>query len=157
MSEASGATVLLVDDNVELLDLLARALRNVGHYTVVQAEDGATGLGLALATHPVCIVIDVLMPELDGYQLVRALRGDPASAEIPIVMLTALAQEANQLGGMLAGADKYLLKPVKIQVLIASIAEAVALSGEERRRRMRALAIGGGPDTSDSQAEEGTR
>lgn len=143
---ASGATVLLVDDNAELLDLLARSLRHIGHFTVVQAEDGASGLELALTTRPACIVIDVMMPGLDGYQLVRALRGDPASAGIPVVMLTALAQDANQLGGLLAGADRYLVKPVKIQDLIAAITGAIALSDEERLRRRRELTR---PDDGD--------
>lgn len=150
MSSASNATVLLVDDNAELLDLLARSLRHIGHFTVVQAEDGAAGLERALETHPACIVIDVLMPGLDGYQLVRALRGDPASAEIPIVMLTALAQDANRLGGLLAGADRYLVKPVKIPDLITVISEVVALSGTERLRRMRELSVADEPESGES-------
>lgn len=134
-----GVTVLLVDDNVELLDLLTRSLRDIGHFTVLQAEDGAAGLELALAMQPACIVIDVMMPGLDGYQLVRALRGDPASTMIPVVMLTALAQDGHRLGGLLAGADRYLVKPVKIQDLMVAITEAVALSDEERLRRVRDL------------------
>ncbi|MGZ3663503.1 MAG: response regulator [Ktedonobacterales bacterium] len=139
MLKATGPTVLLVDDNAELLDVLTRSLRDIGHFTVLQAEDGVTGLELALAMQPACIVIDVMMPGLDGYQLVRALRGDPASATIPIVMLTALALDEHRLGGLLAGADQYLVKPVKIQNLIVAITEAVALNGEERVRRMRDL------------------
>lgn len=149
MLEATGPTVLLVDDNAELLDVLTRSLRDIGHFTVLQAEDGATGLELALTMRPACIVIDVMMPGLDGYQLVRALRGDPASATIPIVMLTALAQDEHRLGGLLAGADQYLVKPVKIQHLMVAITEAVALSGDERLRRMRELA--GEHDRSGSE------
>ena len=144
VSDPSGATVLLVDDNEELLDLLARSLQHIGHFTVVRAADGATGLELAFATHPACIVIDVVMPGLDGYQLVRALRGDPASAHIPIIMLTAMAQDENRLGGLLVGADRYLVKPVKIQELIAAISAAIALSEDERVRRMRELLCDGG-------------
>jgi DNA-binding response OmpR family regulator len=155
--EATGPTVLLVDDNAELLDVLTRSLRDIGHFTVLQAEDGATGLELALTMRPACIVIDVMMPGLDGYQLVRALRGDRASAEISIVMLTALVQDENRLGGLLAGADQYLVKPVKIQDLIPAIAEAVALSGEERLRRMRELSGADGPDGSESTGWEGIR
>lgn len=154
VSVPSGATVLLVDDNAELLELLTRTLRHVGHFTVVQAADGAAGLELAFAAHPSCIVIDVVMPGLDGYQLVRALRGDPASADIPIIMLTALAQEHNRLGGLLAGADRYLVKPVKIQDLIAAITQAIALSRDERLQRMHGLTE---DDGQDGQNGEGTR
>jgi DNA-binding response OmpR family regulator len=150
---ATDRTVLLVDDNAELLDVLTRALRDIGHFTVLQAEDGAAGLELALGMQPACIVIDVMMPGLDGYQLVRALRGDPASAAIPIVMLTALAQDEHRLGGLLAGADQYLVKPVKIQALMAAINEAIALSGEDRVRRMRELV--GEQDRSGSEQFEG--
>ncbi len=157
MVEGSGATVLLVDDNVELIDVMARSLRDVGHFTVLGAEDGATGLELALATRPACIVIDVMMPGLDGYQLVRALRGDTASAQIPLVILTALAQDEHRLGGLLAGADQYLVKPVKIQDLIAAIAEATALNGEDRLRRMYGLANGDDPDGTDGSAHHGSQ
>lgn len=142
----SGATVLLVDDNAELLDLLTRTLRHVGHFTVVQAADGAAGLELAFTAHPSCVVIDVVMPGLNGYQLVHALRGDPASATIPIIMLTALAQDHNRLGGLLAGADRYLVKPVKVQDLITAITQAIALSHEERLLRLRELIGGDGQD-----------
>lgn len=149
---ASGATVLLVDDNVELLEVLTRSLRDIGHFTVLGAEDGASGLELALATRPACIVIDVMMPGLDGYQLVRALRGDPESAQIPLVILTALAQDEHRLGGLLAGADQYLVKPVKIQGLITAITEAIALDGAKRLRRMQDLVRGDDPGDSAPQA-----
>lgn len=157
MSVPAGATVLLVDDNADLLDLLARSLKHVGHFSVVQAEDGAAGLELAIAARPACIVIDVVMPGLDGYQLVRALRGDPASADIPIIMLTALAQDQNRLGGFLVGADRYLVKPIKIQELVAAIAQAIALSREERLQRMRELTEDDEQDGHDGQDGKGTR
>ena len=157
VSMPSGATVLLVDDNAELLDLLTRTLQHVGHFTVIQAADGAAGLELAFTGQPSCVVIDVMMPGLDGYQLVRALRGDPASADIPIIMLTALAQDHNKLGGLLAGADRYLVKPVKIQDLIAAITQAIALSRAERLQRLRELTEDDGHGGHDGQDGEGTR
>ncbi|WIG58022.1 MAG: hypothetical protein OJF49_000767 [Ktedonobacterales bacterium] len=140
MSTSPGVTVLLIDDNVELLDLMTRSLHYIGHFTVERASDGVEGLEKAMALRPACIVVDVMMPGLNGYQFVRALRGDPTSAGIPIVMLTALAQDFNQLAGFLAGADHYLIKPVKIQELIAAIHEAITLSQSERDRRQRTLA-----------------
>lgn len=82
--------VLLVDDNPDLLDSLAFALRTLGGFRVDTATDGADGLGRAIEIMPHCVIIDVKMPAIDGYQLVRALRGDPATASIPLIVLSAL-------------------------------------------------------------------
>jgi CheY-like chemotaxis protein len=75
------------------------------------------------------------MQGLDGYQFVRALRGDPATADIAIVVLSALAQEREQLAGLLAGADAYLPKPVKIADLLATVSESVGLTPPQRTER----------------------
>src|SRR5262245_5504371 len=114
-------TILVVDDHPHLLDLVKRSLEFLGHYHVVTAEDGAQGLGRYIEIHPDCVVIDVKMPGLDGYQLVRAIRGDPETARTPLVILSAMAQEKDMLGGLLAGADVYLLKPVEPPDLVAAI------------------------------------
>jgi CheY-like chemotaxis protein len=140
------ASILLVDDNADLLDLLSRTLTHLGHFNVLQAENGERGLEQAVAAHPDCIVVDIMMPGLDGYQLLRALRGDPDTADIPIVVLTALAQDHNRLAGYLVGADRYLVKPVKPQELIKNIEESIATRGEERAERLRTLAEGGDGD-----------
>jgi len=136
-------TVLVVDDSAELLDAVTFALRTLGGFQVETAADGAEGLQKAVELQPDCMVIDVMMPELNGFQLVRALRGDPATASIPLVILSALVQESDHARGMYAGADQYLTKPTKPQDLVEAIRRAIALSDEERRRRMRALAEDG--------------
>ena len=133
-------TVLLVDDNAELLELLTNSLRYIGGFRILNALNGAAGLELASSERPDCIVIDVLMPGIDGFQLAHALRGDPETAAIPMVMLTALAQEENHLAGLLSGADRYLVKPVKIPDLIAAIQAAIATSHVEREQTLRQLA-----------------
>jgi DNA-binding response OmpR family regulator len=79
------------------------------------------------------------MPGLDGYQLVRALRGDPASAETPLIMLTALAQEQQQFAGLALGADQYLIKPVPPRELVAAVKRALLIGEEDRHARMQAL------------------
>jgi DNA-binding response OmpR family regulator len=140
MTAPDASTVLLVDDNVSLLELLTNSLQAIGGFHVLSATDGAGGLELATTTHPDCIVIDVVMPGIDGFQLAHALRGDPETAEIPLVMLTALAQEENHMAGLFSGADRYLVKPVRIADLIAAIHAAIATSREEREKRLRRLA-----------------
>jgi len=139
-------TVLIVDDNRELLLLITESLALLGNYTVLTAENGADGLTRAVEQRPDCLVIDIKMPGLDGYQLIRALRGDPDTATIPLVILTALTQEHYRLAGLLAGADQYLVKPVKPDALVAAIQQAISLSQDERTTRLRALAEGSPPD-----------
>jgi CheY-like chemotaxis protein len=144
MNEPGTATLLLVDDNPDLLTMLTLALHTLGNYTILRATDGVSGLEQAVSAHPDCIVIDILMPGLDGYQLVRALRGDPETADIPLVILTAVAHDQGQFAGLAAGADQYLTKPTAPQSLVAAIQRAMALDQAERDRRLRALAEGSG-------------
>jgi two-component system alkaline phosphatase synthesis response regulator PhoP len=131
--------VLIVDDNPNLLSIITDSLLELGNFQVVTAADGAEGLAAFYAEHPDCMVIDVKMPGLDGYQLVRAIRGDPETAGTPLVILTALAQDINRFTGIAAGVDCYLTKPVKPQDLVASIQQAIARSESERRQQLRVL------------------
>jgi len=124
--------VLVIDDDPALLTAVTRGLDLIGGFDVHTAKDGASGLDQFFSTRPDCVVVDVRMPGLNGYQFVRALRGDRATAETPIVILSALVQDREQLAGMLTGADAYLIKPVKIVDLVDAIDRAVHLSEEER-------------------------
>jgi DNA-binding response OmpR family regulator len=144
MSSSPGApsTVLIVDDNEDLLGSLTFALQRMGGFRVEVATNGADGLEKAVALRPVCMVIDVNMPEINGLQLVRALRGDPDTAGIPLVILSALVQDADRALGMFAGADQYVTKPAKPQALVEAIRRAIALTEDERQRRLRGLAEG---------------
>src|SRR5260370_17534145 len=81
--------VLIVDDNPNLLSIITDSLLELGDFQVVTAADGAEGLAAFYAEHPDCLVIDVKMPGLAGYQLVRAIRGDPETAGTPLLILTA--------------------------------------------------------------------
>ncbi len=136
----TSPTVLIVDDNEELIASLSFALRTLTRFHIEVATDGAQGLAKAIALQPDCMVVDVRMPEVDGLQLVRALRGDPTTANIPLVILSALVQDSDQALGMYAGADQYLTKPAKPQAVIAAIQRAIELTADERIRRLRELA-----------------
>jgi len=128
-------TVLIVDDNPQLRDFVADSLAELGGFRVVTAADGDEGLARYYDGRPDCVVIDVRMPGLDGYQLVRALRGDPDSAQTPLVILTAMTQDRERFAGLAVGADQYLLKPVMPLDLVAAIQQAIRLTEEERLRR----------------------
>lgn len=141
MSTPSGAgrTVLVVDDSADLRALVAESLRKLGQFTVVTAEDGAAGLERYFEVRPDCVVIDVKMPGLDGYQLIRALRGDPASSQTPLVILSAMVQERDRLAGYLSGVDEYLVKPVSPLELVHTIARVISHGDEDRLQRLQAL------------------
>lgn len=127
--------VLVIDDDPDLIALLTRGLQVVGHYEVIPAMDGVQGLEGVYEARPDCVVVDIRMPGLDGYQFVRAMRGDPETASIPIVIVSALIQEYQQLAGMLTGADAYLLKPVRLAELVKTIEQSLQTSDEERHQR----------------------
>lgn len=135
----SSHTVLVVDDSADLRALVAESLRKLGNFTVVTADDGVEGLQRYFEIHPDCVVIDVKMPGLDGYQLVRALRGDPASRATPLVILSAMIQEKDRLAGFISGVDEYLMKPVSPLQLVQTIREVIGRGETERQQRLQAL------------------
>jgi two-component system, OmpR family, alkaline phosphatase synthesis response regulator PhoP len=139
-------TILLVDDNPDLLKALTITLSALGNFNVATATDGGEGLEQFYSVRPDCMVIDIRMPGVDGYQLVRALRGDPETWDTPMVILTALAQDRDQFAGFAAGADAYLVKPVKPQDLAAAIRHAIATTAQQREQRMRDLVDKAPPD-----------
>jgi DNA-binding response OmpR family regulator len=131
--------VLLIDDQEEITGIFADMLRDVGKLEVYTADSGVSGLEVYYQVHPHCVVVDVRMPEIDGYQFVRVLRGDPETAQTPIIILSALIQPNEVFAGMITGADSYLTKPVTPSELIAAIRAALAMGVEERLQRLRRL------------------
>ena len=132
--------ILVVDDDPDLLATLKQGLQLLGGYDVEVANEGIAGLEGVFATPVDCLVVDLSMPGLNGEQLIRALRGDAATAHIPIVILSALPQERVEILGQLSGADAYLYKPVDLQTLIDTIERALTMTTEQRLQRDRTLA-----------------
>ncbi|HET6954406.1 MAG TPA: response regulator [Acidimicrobiales bacterium] len=120
-----GAMVLVADDDEDVLALVVRRLERDG-YEVLTARDGAEALRLAQEQLPDLAVLDVMMPQLNGYEVTEHLRQDPATARIPIILLTARVQEHDVSRGFQAGADDYIKKPFSPQELRARVQAALA-------------------------------
>ena len=106
----AGETVLVVDDDPVIQKLLQVNFEMEG-YTVLTAGDGLEGLERARADVPDVIICDIMMPRMDGLEVTKALKGDPATAQIPILLLSAKAQQADVAAGQATGADDYVTKP----------------------------------------------
>jgi len=112
--------ILAADDDDDILQLVVFRLERSG-YTVLQAHDGEEALALAAEHRPDLAVLDVMMPKMDGFEVTRRLRSDPATSRMPIIMLTARVQDADVQEGFDAGADDYLRKPFSPQELRARV------------------------------------
>lgn len=122
--------VLIVDDDEDARILLARALaRSALPLEVETAGDGRQALDQVAALQPHLIITDVMMPRINGFELCSALRTNPATAEIPVIMVTALEDNQDRRRGFAVGADDYLTKPFNRAVLTARVAELIASRG----------------------------
>ena len=132
-------TVLVIDDNPTIVELIKYAVNLQGDYNVIVAYDGVQGLERIYADHPDCVIVDVKMPRMDGYQLARCIRGDSRTAHIPLIILSAMTREEDQMTGILSGADEYLTKPFKPSALNATIERVIRITPDERQRRTEQL------------------
>ena len=121
------SNVLVVEDNPDLREFLKSELAS--DYSVLQAENGAAGLALALEEIPDLVISDVMMPEMDGFELCRALKENERTSHIPVILLTARVEIESRLTGLTLGADDYLAKPFDSRELLARVANLV----EQRR------------------------
>jgi DNA-binding response OmpR family regulator len=118
------ATVLIADDDEDILDLVRMGLADRGFETIV-ARDGAAALALAREHVPDLALLDISMPELDGYQVTTALKGDPATDGIVVILFTARAAPLDVEKGFSAGADDYIVKPFTLMTLQDRVAAAL--------------------------------
>lgn len=117
-----GKLILVIDDGPEQRRFLERTLSAAG-YRVVTAPDGEAGVAAARSLLPALIILDVMMPGMNGYQVCRALKADPATIDRPILLLTAKDEPADHFWGREVGADEFLTKPVDLTELIRRIEE----------------------------------
>ena len=117
--------ILVVDDSPTESFKISGVLKRHGH-EVLAAESGEQALQVARDSQPDLILMDIVMPGLNGFQATRQLTRDPATAAIPVVLLTAKSQEADRIWGERQGARGYLVKPVEDSVLVATISQVLA-------------------------------
>jgi DNA-binding response OmpR family regulator len=112
--------ILIVEDDRDIADLIAHYLERAGHQARI-APNGGDGLAAARDRTPDVIVLDLMLPGLDGLEICRALRADVRTSRVPIIMLTARAEESDRIAGLELGADDYVTKPFSPKELVARI------------------------------------
>ncbi len=120
MNEGARKKILVVEDEPDICELVRYNLERAG-YKVVEAHDGEAALALARSEQPALVILDLMLPEADGMEICRILRGRPETAALPIVMLTAKAAEVDRVLGLELGADDYVTKPFSPRELVARV------------------------------------
>ncbi len=149
--DAPGAQrelVIVADDNADMRDYLSRLLEQ--EYRVLAVESGERAVAATLEQRPALLLTDVMMPGLDGFGVLRAVRSDPAMTDIPVILLSARAGEESRVEGLEAGADDYLVKPFTARELTARVATHLRISklrrAAERERRLYDTILSNTPD-----------
>lgn len=140
-SEKSRKTVLIADDEPDVLNLLALNLRKEG-FDVLKAEDGARALEIAKAEAPDLIVLDLMMPGMSGLEVTKQLKQSPTTNRIPILMLTARAEEVDRIVGLELGADDYVTKPFSPREIVLRVQAVLRRAASPDLPREEVLEIG---------------
>jgi twitching motility two-component system response regulator PilH len=123
------ALVMIVDDSPTEVHVMKTALEK-GGFETVSAADGSESLKLARQVRPDLILMDVVMPGVNGFQATRTLARDPATQGIPVVIITSKSQETDRIWGLRQGAVDFLVKPVSAAALVAKVQEVLAQAAE---------------------------
>lgn len=120
--------ILVVDDEPDVVELVRTILEAEGH-DVVATTEGKRALGLMLADPPDLLVLDLMMPELDGFQVLKLMRMDKRTAGVPVVILSARSQAQDQIGGLQLQASAYVCKPFSPKDLLAEVRDLLGCRG----------------------------
>jgi two-component system, OmpR family, alkaline phosphatase synthesis response regulator PhoP len=120
----SRATILVIEDDPEIRELLSFSLAREG-WSLVMAEDGERGLAVLPSANPDCVVLDIMLPGMDGVEVLRSIKSDPARKRLPVIMTTAKGEESDIVSGLELGAEDYVVKPYSPKVLAARIRAAL--------------------------------
>jgi len=125
--------ILVADDEPDVLNLVSLNLKNAG-FTVIKAQDGASALSKARANMPMLVVLDLMLPGMSGIEVCKTLKADAATSQIPIIMLTAKAEEIDRIVGLELGADDYITKPFSPRELVLRVKSVVRrVSGQTEK------------------------
>ena len=150
MDAVSSKRILIVEDENDVVDLLTLNLRKAGGFLISKAGDGATGLTKARAEKPDLIILDLMLPKIPGLEVCKILKSEAATRHIPILMLTARAEEIDRVVGLECGADDYVTKPFSPREIVLRIKAILRRGGtEEADDRLSA-----GPITIDPARHE---
>ncbi|MHB8663562.1 MAG: response regulator [Acidimicrobiales bacterium] len=123
--------VLIVEDNEKNLKLVRDLLRVKG-YRTVEAIDGGAGIAMAAQHHPTLVLMDIQLPDMDGWEALHQLRADPRTADIPVVAVTAFAMEGDRERFLAGGFDGYITKPIDVRLFPTQVGSYCASGGAAR-------------------------
>jgi DNA-binding response OmpR family regulator len=137
LQQLKKLTVLLVEDNEDFRFYLKDNLNDTFH--IIEAANGKEGWQKTLALHPNLVVSDITMPEMNGIDLCRKIRNDKRTSHIPVVLLTAITGEEQQLKGLETGANDYLTKPFNFEILLSKLKNILAIQQDMRKTYQKQL------------------
>jgi two-component system phosphate regulon response regulator PhoB len=148
MSKAESPRILVAEDEPDMMQLIKMNLTGAG-FRVIEAEDGPAALTAAREDKPSLMVLDLMLPGMSGLEVCRALKREPATASLPIIMLTARAEEVDRIVGFELGADDYITKPFSPRELVLRVQSILrrakpatsAVSSEETELKLGVIAI----------------
>ena len=129
------ATILIVEDEKDIRELLAFSLGREG-FAVLEAETGVAALSLAAMKKPDLVLLDLMLPGMDGLSVCKQMQRDPATAEIPVIMLTAKGEEVDRIVGLELGAADYIVKPFSLREAVLRIRAVLKRGKTERKERV---------------------
>ena len=135
----SIANILVIEDDYIVARTIERSLRG-DEYRVTLASRGEKGLYIARQSRPDLVILDIIMPDMDGYQVCQAMRNDPYLSEVPILFLTAKVKSQDKIAGFSVGADDYLCKPFNVDELILRV-QAILRRTKDYQRKDRVGAV----------------
>lgn len=145
-------TILVVEDNEDMRTFISNNL--LEEYQVVQAENGKKGLEKVLEINPDLVITDVMMPDMDGYELTKIIKTDPRISHIPVIILTAKASEDDKIEGLELAADDYVTKPFNIKELLLRIRNTIANRQKLREKYQKSITVNPSEVTATSLDEQ---
>lgn len=121
MNSTTSNRILIIEDEQDVVDMLTLNLRKAEGFVITSAADGAEGLRKAREEHPALIILDLMLPKMPGLEVCKVLKGDAATRHIPIIMLTAKAEEIDRIVGLEFGADDYVTKPFSPREMVLRV------------------------------------